>query len=120
MLLCVAPLRAKATLQRNQRSLACMLLLPLHSQCVQKWCLLVLSQLLSGDATHRDQALPWQEPLRPLLPGHDEWMEVLSAVAALAVAGMHRWVGWERAEDVAHTSTCKRRGGRQMLQCLNQ
>lgn len=65
----------------------------LPPQAVQKWCLLVLSALLS-DATFREWALPWSSALQPLQPGTDETCEALEGLAALLTSATNRWGWW--------------------------
>jgi len=70
---------------------ACPVLPPgcLPAQAVQKWCLLVLSVLLS-DATFKEWALPWGSALQPLQPGTDETCEALEGLAALLASATNR------------------------------
>jgi hypothetical protein len=58
-------------------------------QVIQKWCLLVLSALLS-DATLRQWALPDDAALQPLHQGADEAFSSLENLVALLVTGYGR------------------------------
>jgi hypothetical protein len=60
-------------------------------QAVQKWCLLVLSALLSDD-TFRQWALPWGTALQPLQAGTAETLDTLEGLVVLLAAGISRCV----------------------------
>lgn len=59
-------------------------------QAVSKWCLLVLSALLS-DPTIRSWALPWGTALKPLGLGTEETCSALEGMAVLLTIIINRW-----------------------------
>lgn len=69
-------------------------------QAVQKWCLLVLSALLSDDM-FRHWALPWGTALQPLQAGTVETLDTLEALVVLLAAGISRYV-----PQKSHQQTC--------------
>lgn len=58
-------------------------------QAIRKWCLLVLSELLS-DPTIKQWALPWGTALQPLQVGSDEALTTLESLAALLAGAISR------------------------------
>lgn len=60
-------------------------------QAIQKWCLVVLSALLSDD-TCKQWALPWGTALQPLQLGTDETCSTLEGIAVLLASALSRWV----------------------------
>lgn len=58
-------------------------------QAIRKWCLLVLTELLS-DPTIKQWALPWGTALQPLQVGSEDALTTLESLAALLAGAISR------------------------------